>query len=156
MRVVVDYLVNKWKDKIESIEVGGYHRTVQNIDVFPMSRYSSTEVDTYGEVWKVNFNFSNALSSGEEVEDIPTSLLRARYNDKIIKLFIDLFKINSIISSEQHKGFSVQGLSGEILPDNKEYVNYIDYQGHRLIIEFHPQSFLSEYRNSQIDRLLDK
>lgn len=150
MRAVVDYLVNKWKDKIESIEVGGYNRTVNNINVFPMG-YNSKEVDTYGEVWKVNFNFFDAFS-GEEVDDIPTSLLRARYNDKIIKEFIDLFKINSTISSGQ-KGLTI---SGEISPENKEYVNYIDYQGYRLIIEFHPLSFLPEYRNSQIDRLLDK
>lgn len=147
MRAVVDYLVNKWKDKIESIEVGGYNRTVNNINVFPMG-YNSKEVDTYGEVWKVNFNFFDAFS-GEEVDDIPTSLLRARYNDKIIKEFIDLFKINDASKP-------ARGTRGEILPDNKEYVNYIDYQGYRLIIEFHPQSFLSEYRNSQIDRLLDK
>jgi hypothetical protein len=50
MRAIVDYLVNKWKDKIESIEVGGYHRTFQNIDVFPMGRsfiseYRNSQID---------------------------------------------------------------------------------------------------------------
>jgi hypothetical protein len=135
MRAIVDFLVKDWKEKIESINVSGYSRTVASINVFPMSV----------KVWKVNFNFSDAIVSTDDVEDIPTSLLRARYKDKIIKEFSNRLKIGT---------FSVNTY-GTIIPDTNEYINYIEYQGSRLIIEFRPKSFLKEIRQSKIDSILD-
>jgi hypothetical protein len=145
MRAIVDFLVKDWKEKIESINVSGYSRTVASINVFPMSVINSKEIDSYGEVWKVNFNFSDAIGSTDDVEDMPTSLLRARYKDKIIKEFSKRLKIGT---------FSVNTY-GSIIPDTNEYINYIEYQGSRLIIEFHPKSFLKEIRKSKIDNILD-
>jgi hypothetical protein len=146
MRAIVDSLVKDWKEKIESINISGYSRTVASINVFPMSAINSKEIDSYGEVWKVNFNFSDAIVSTDDVEDMPTSLLRARYKDKIIKEFSNRLKIGT---------FSVNTY-GSIIPDTNEYINYIEYQGSRLIIEFHPKSFLKEIRQSKIDSILSK
>jgi hypothetical protein len=151
MRAIVDYLVKDWKEKIESIHISGYSRTVDSISVFPMSAENSKEMYSYGEVWKVNFNLSNAPVSTDDVEDIPITLLRARYHDKIIEEFSNLLRTDSFSATQKR----IDRYSS-IIPDTNEYINYIEYQGTRLIIEFHPKSFLKDIRQSKIDSILDK
>ena len=144
MEKLCKILIDKWKDIIESININGYTRKVQYIDFFRMERYYY-RYPNIEYCYKVNFWFSEALSNMPELKYPDLSSRHEIWEEKLKEVFINLF--DEYLYSEDGENF------GETVFENSK-IDYMTYQGHRFIIQFYPQGFISDQRNEKIDNLL--
>lgn len=148
MEQVVQKLVDKWFEVIESINVNGYSRKVDSVDFFRMTKYYTG----YPEVefcYKVNFNFPMTeyrdLERREKsISDYPNQVevdFRI-WNKKLEEEFTMMFSDDD---TKTKFGYS----SGETKFENSK-VDYMTNQGYRFIIQFYPGGFLSDLRNEKL------
>lgn len=137
-------LTDKWKEIIESINVYGYSRKVQSVDLFRMNKYYTG----YPEIefcYKVTFNFEDGISGSLYSNTSNTS------KDKWHKELEDKFTMMFWNPSDEVMPRTGSN-SGEIKFENSR-VDYMTNQGYRFIIQFYPGGFLSELRNEKITTL---
>lgn len=125
-------IINTWKKEIESISIDGFSRFVDGVDFFPMkSKYYPHSL-----AWKVNFNFKDGLC-----DDIG-SKVSANWHIELNRLFISKFGDK----------FSEGPNLGEIQFHNT-LCDYMTYQGHRFIIQFYPDQFISVIREQKLNEI---
>jgi hypothetical protein len=126
-------IVNIWKNEIENINVNGITRKVSSIDFFPMkSKYYP-----HSEAWKVNFNFQDGISSGNETLK-NYGMWEIELNTHFILKFGDKYK---------------EGPNSGELQFNNSLCEYMTYQGYRFIIQFYPDQFISILRDRKLNEL---
>ena len=128
-------LVDQWKDIIESIDIEGYKRKVDSINLFRMDKWYTGYPDIIF-CYKVNFNF--VLN---EYQDVDRSNKKSKSDIRVEAWHREL---DSIFEGVFRDG------SGQ-LPNSK--VDYKQNQGYRFIVQFYPAGFLIEKTQSQLDRL---
>jgi hypothetical protein len=126
-------IINIWRDEIENINVNGINRKVSSIDFFPMkSKYYP-----HSEAWKVNFNFKDGISSGNEsIKNY--GMWEIELNKHFILKFGDKYK---------------EGPNSGELQFNNSLCEYMTYQGYRFIIQFYPDQFISILRDRKLNEL---
>lgn len=128
-----DEIVNIWKKEIESINVDGFSRVIESVNFFPMqSRHYPHSL-----AWKANFNFKDGISDG-----VNTIVVPAMWEVELNKLFISKF------GDKYKRGIN----SGEIQFHNN-LCDYMTYQGHRFIIQFYPDQFISVIREKKLNEI---
>jgi len=136
-------LTDKWKEIIESIEVDGYSRKVESVDLFRMNKYYTGYPESEF-CYKVTFNFEDGFSNSiyeAMLLDNAKDKCRKRLEDKFIKMFSSSYKLPRPGSN-----------SGETKFENDK-VDYMTNQGYRFIVQFYPQGFVSELRNEKLEIL---
>ena len=133
-----DIIVNKWKEEIESININGYSRTIDNINFFPMqSRYYPHSL-----AWKANFNFKDGIGCSEFPDIEFSALSKSEWDCALRNLFISKF------GDEWKEGPN----SGEIQFHNN-LCDYMTYQGYRFIVQFYPDQFISLIRDKKLNEI---
>jgi len=126
-------IINIWKNEIENINVKGITRKVSSVDFFPMkSRYHP-----HSEAWKVNFNFQDGISSGNDPLK-NYGMWEIELNTHFILKFGDKYK---------------EGPNSGELQFNNSLCEYMTYQGYRFIIQFYPDQFISILRDRKLNEL---
>ena len=141
-------LTDKWKEIIESINVYGYSRKVQSVDLFRMNKYYTG----YPEIefcYKVTFNFEDGVSNSiysnttNPYIDVTKDKWHKELEDKFTKMFW-----NTADEVMPRPGSN----SGETKFENSR-VDYMTNQGYRFIVQFYPEGFVSELRNEKLEIL---
>ena len=133
-------LTDKWKDIIESINVGGESRKIESVNCFRMDKYYTG----YPEIewcYKVTFNFEDGISNGQT----HSNANRYEWHKKLEETFTKMFWDPSIEVMPMPD-------SDEIKFENSK-VDYMTNQGYRFIIQFYPGGFISEFRNEKLESL---
>lgn len=141
-------LTDKWKEIIESINVYGYSRKVQSVDLFRMSKYYTG----YPEIefcYKVNFNFEDGISGSiySNTTNPYIDVDKDRWHKELEDKFTEMFW-NPTDEVIPRPGSN----SGETKFENSR-VDYMTNQGYRFIIQFYPVGFVSELRNEKLEIL---
>ena len=142
-------LTDKWKEIIESINVGGYSRKVQSVDLFKMSKYYTG----YPEIefcYKVSFNFQDGISNVTIYSNTTNPYIdvtKEKWHKELENKFTNMFW-NPTDEVMPRPGSN----SGETKFENSR-VDYMTNQGYRFIIQFYPQGFVSELRNQKLETL---
>lgn len=124
-------LVDQWKDIIESIDIEGYKRKVDSINLYRMDNWYTGYPDIIF-CYKVNFNFSL-----NDYQDVDRSNKKSKSDIRVEMWHQEL---DSIFEKLFQDG-----------PNSK--IDYKQNQGYRFIVQFYPAGFLIEQRQSQLDRL---
>lgn len=144
----VKKITDKWKDIIESTTVSGYSRKVESINFFRMDKWYTG----YPEIefcYKVTFNFEDGISNS--IYSNVTNPYIDNAKDKWYKTIEDIF--TNMFWSSPDEVMPVPGSnSGETKFENSK-VDYMTNQGYRLIIQFYPQGFVSDFRNEKLESL---
>ena len=150
MEEIVEQIIAKWKEIIESTVVDGYSRKVESIDFFRMNKYYKG----YPEIefcYKVTFNFPMVGILVEECED-PKRTKSDNRLEKWHKRLDDRFTNMFWNPSDEvipRPGYN----SGETKFENSK-VDYMTNQGYRFIIQFYPKGFIPELREEKLTDLL--
>ena len=133
-------LTDKWKDIIESINVGGESRKIKSVNFFRMDKWYAG----YPEIewcYKVTFNFEDGISNGRT----HSNANRYEWHKKLEETFTKMFwnPSDEVMPMPD---------SDEIKFENSK-VDYMTNQGYRFIIQFYPQGFVSEFRNEKLKEL---
>lgn len=140
--MTIDELSNLWKSEIESIIINGYFRKIERVDYFKMNQND--------DCYKITFNFDEGFSEAEQVV-LSSNVSNYKINKenwriKLITKFADKLEINNE---------SIQNIlyfSNDIFNTNE----YIEYQGHRFIIQFYLSELNSKIREQRINNILNK
>lgn len=139
-------LTDKWKEIIESINVSGYSRKVESVDLFRMSAWYTG----YPEIefcYKVNFNFEDGISYSSTTNTYIDNL-KDKWHKELENKFTNMFwdSANEVMPRPGSN-------SGETKFENSR-VDYMTNQGYRFIAQFYPQGFLSDIREEKINNIL--
>ena len=137
-------LTDKWKEIIESINVSGYSRKVQSVDLFRMSKYY-TGYPEIGFCYKVNFNFEDGISGS--IHSNTTNTSKEKWHKELEEKFTNMFW-NTADEVMPRSGSN----SGETKFENSR-VDYMTNQGYRFIVQFYPEGFVLELRNEKLEIL---
>lgn len=131
-------LTDKWKEVIESINIDGYSRKVDSVDLFRMNKYyDKPEIEF---CYKVSFNFP---MMGDGIDKKSKS--DGEWHNELELRFTKMFW-NPSDEVMPRLGSN----SGETKFENSK-VDYMTNQGYRFIVQFYPQGFISELRNEKLD-----
>lgn len=146
MEELAKKIVSKWEDMINSIEVDGYSRKVDSVDLFRMSKYYYNE-DTVEWCYKVNFNFisnDKLVNGASSFHDDANKVIRKKWNkeleDKFTEMFLCPDEVIPICAN------------GETRFKNSK-ADYMTNQGYRFIIQFYPEGFISGIREEKLNQL---
>jgi hypothetical protein len=128
MEDIAQQIVNKWTKIIES-----YNVKIESTNLFRMNKYYKGYPDIEY-CYKVNFNFEDGLR-GYTIEK--------RTWIELEKNFVDMFG----------GAFSINMNNTDEIKFHNDKVEYMTYQGHRLIIQFYPAGFISELREDKLNKL---
>jgi hypothetical protein len=152
MQHIVDILISRWKDIIESIEVDGFTKPVESHQCFRMNKYYDKE-DTIKWCYKVTFNFPMEGDRGRlgyiytEKADSGSREWNKKLESTFMKMFYDPEnEVMPQIGNDHHTHLHV----GETKFYNTK-VDYMNNQGYRFIIQFYPEGFLSELRTEKLE-----
>jgi hypothetical protein len=132
-------LTDKWKDIIESINVGGESRKIESVNFFRMDKWYAG----YPQIeWccKVTFNFEDGISNGRTHSNSNRYEWHKKLEEIFTKMFCDSNKVLPIPDSD------------EVKFENSK-VDYMTNQGYRFIVQFYPVGFLSEFREEKLKEL---
>lgn len=158
----VKQITDKWKEMIESTVVSGYSRKVESVNCFKMDKYYTG----YPEIefcYKVTFNFEDGISNSvysnttNPYADNNKDKWHKRIEDRFINIFYDMPDITPEQGTEEWWRLNLSrprkgSNSGETKFENSK-VDYMTNQGYRLIIQFYPKGFLSEFREEKLKEL---
>lgn len=148
MERIANQLVDKWKRIIDSIEVDGYSRKVESVDLFRMNKHYTG----YPEIefcYKVSFNFLDGISDSiysnttNPYIDVAKEKWHKELEDRFTKMFWN--PDDEVIPTPG-------GMSGETKFENSR-VDYMTNQGYRFIVQFYPGGFISELREEKLEKL---
>jgi hypothetical protein len=134
-------LTDRWKEIIESINVNGHSRKVESVNICRMNKY----YNRYPEIefcYKVTFDFEDGISSGDTHPRYNVD--RRGWDRELDETFAKMFKDSNNILLDPW--------ANEIRFENSK-VDYMANQGHRLIVQFYPLGFLSEFRQEKLKEL---
>lgn len=138
MEDVAEKIVSKWKEIIES-----YSIKIESVNLFRMNQYYTGYPDIEF-CYKVNFDFGLNPSDGMTYWE---KNKRDRLMKELELNFIDRFQPQLV---DKTLGYDYN--SGETKFHNDK-VDYFTNQGHRIIIQFYPQVFISELREDKLNQL---
>jgi len=138
MEDVAEKIVSKWKEIIES-----YSIKVESVNLFRMNMHYTGYPDIEF-CYKVNFDFGLNPSDGMTYWE---KNKRDRLMKELELNFIDRFQPQLV---DKTLGYDYN--SGETKFHNDK-VDYFTNQGHRIIIQFYPQVFISELREDKLNQL---
>ena len=149
-------LTDKWKDIIESINVDGESRKVESVNYFRMDKYYTG----YPEIefcYKVTFNFEDGISNDQTHSNVNRYEWHKRIEDRFTNMFYDMPDIKPEQGTEEWWRLNLSrprkgSNSGETKFENSR-VDYMTNQGYRLIIQFYPKGFVSDFRNEKLESL---
>lgn len=156
-------LTDKWKEVIESINVDGYCRKVESVDLFRMNKYYTGHPKIEW-CYKATFNFPMNEIQVEEYEDPKRTKSDIRIDNwhkelelKFTNIFYDEPKVELKSGTEEWWRATLYkprpgSNSGETKFEN-DRVDYMTNQGYRFIVQFYPQGFISELRNEKLEIL---
>ena len=144
----IKQITDKWKEMIESTVVSGYSRKVESVNCFKMDKYYTG----YPEIewcYKVTFNFEDGISNSvySNTTNPYADNNKDKWHKRIEDRFINMFW-NPSDEVMPHPGSN----SGETKFENSK-VDYMTNQGYRLIIQFYPKGFVSDFRNEKLESL---
>ena len=144
----IKQITDKWKEMIESTVVSGYSRKVESVNCFKMDKYYTG----YPEIewcYKVTFNFEDGISNSvySNTTNPYADNNKDKWHKRIEDRFINMFW-NPSDEVMPHPGSN----SGETKFENSK-VDYMTNQGSRLIIQFYPKGFVSDFRNEKLESL---
>jgi hypothetical protein len=137
-------LTDKWKEIIESINVSGYSRKVESVNLFRMNRYYNGHPEIEW-CYKVTFNFEDSISTIYSVSTNPYQVYKNGWYKELEDKFTKMFW-NPSDEVMPRPGSN----SGETMFENSK-VDYMTNQGYRFIIQFYPEGFISELRNEKLE-----
>ena len=138
---IAELIVDKWKKIIES-----YSIEVESVSCFRMNKYYKG----YPEIeycYKVSFDFG--LSDINEKENFCEKNKKDRLMKELELNFIDRFQ-PVLVGEISKSGDSNKTFFGTFHNDK---VDYFTNQGHRIIIQFYPQGFITELREDKLNQL---
>lgn len=143
MDVFSKILTDNWKEIIESINIDGYSRKVESVNIFRMNNYYTGYPDIHW-CYKVSFNFP---VSG--YEDVDRTNKKSKSDVRLEKWHKALEeKFTNVFYDRSKKPFPGSN-SGETKFENSR-VDYMTNQGYRFIVQFYPEGFLSDFRNEKL------
>jgi hypothetical protein len=133
MEVLVKQITDKWKDIMESINVGGQTRKVESVNFFRMSSFYAG----YPEIefcYKATFNFEDGISNSiySNVTNPYIDNAKEKWHKELEDRFTNMFW-NPTDEVMPRAGSN----SGETKFENSK-VDYMTNQGYRFIIQFYP------------------
>jgi hypothetical protein len=138
MEDVAEKIVSKWKEIIES-----YSIKIESVNLFRMNMHYTGYPDIEF-CYKVNFDFGLSpdygMTSWEKNK-------RDRLMKELELNFIDRFQpilVDTTIGTDYNRGET---------KFHNDKVDYFTNQGHRIIIQFYPQGFISELREDKLNQL---
>ena len=149
MERISNQLVDKWRRIIDSIEVDGYSRKVESVNLFRMNKHYTG----YPEIefcYKVNFNFEDDISNANIYSDITNpydDFTKDKWDKELENKFTNMFwnPADKVIPTPG-------GMSGETKFENSK-VDYMTNQGYRFIVQFYPGGFISDLREEKLEKL---
>lgn len=130
-------LTDNWKEIIESINIDGYSRKVESVNIFRMDKYY-TGYPNIQWCYKVSFNFPMG-----GYEDVDRTNKKSKSDVRIEKWHKELEEKFTNIFYDKSKN------SGETKFENSR-TDYMTNQGYRFIVQFYPEGFLSDFRNEKL------
>ena len=133
-------LTDKWKDIIESINVGGESPKIESVNFFRMDKWYAG----YPQIewcYKVTFNFKDGISNGRT----HSNANRYEWHKKLEEIFTKMFW-DPAVEVNWCNWF-------DRLKFENSKVDYITNQGYRFIIQFYPSGFISEFREEKLKEL---
>jgi hypothetical protein len=147
MDEIVNKIVSKWKEIIESYDI-----PINSVDYYRMNKhYTGYPQIEYCYKVCINFEFgitggmSNNFTSGQITSERNK---RTRLMEELDKNFIDRFQPELANTTIIGKDYN----RGETKFHNSK-VDYFTNQGHRIIIQFYPQGFIDELREDKLNQL---
>ena len=150
----IKQITDKWKEMIESTVVSGYSRKVESVNCFKMDKYYTG----YPEIewcYKVTFNFEDGISDSiySNVTNPYIDATKEKWHKRIEDRFTNMFwDPSDEVMPIPGRGGRTGSNSGETKFENSK-VDYMTNQGYRLIIQFYPKGFVSDFRNEKLESL---